>query len=211
MTENKNAFKEILTGDEFWDDRFRNLEKYGKVNVFNGEFEFIKCDTCRSPWIAHENIEKSEVCSRIKRKGEKFSDEEVLEVEEWIKRIPTFEMSLAKIDKRQRACHCDDCEKTFQNRYAYENHLVLEHRMNGREIVKEEKSNDTTLVNILSSMEKLLNRTMDSRKPAQLIKPKVPPLWIGQDFEVFEKEIREWKEDSSDEEYEKYSKLIENL
>ena len=61
-------------------------------------------------------------------------------------------------------------------------------------------------------MEKLLsNQNHNSQKPAQLVKSKLPPQWIGQAYEVFEKEIEEWNDASIEEEYEKYSKLMESL
>ena len=212
MTEKKHFF-EILSGDDLWNERISKLEDYGKVNSLNGDFEFIKCDICKSPWIAHEKTDNPEVCNRKKRKGDNFSSQEIKEVEDWIKAMPMFKLKLAQIDRRQRACYCDECGKTLTSRAAYESHLVTDHRiMNANEMKEENQSKDTTLVSILSTMEKLLSsQSHNSEKPAQLVKSKLPPQWIGQAYEVFEKEIEEWNDASKEEEYEKYSKLMESL
>ena len=55
-----------------------------------------------------------------------------------------------------------------------------------------------TLVNILSSMDKILTKTVENKKPTQFIKAKMPPSWIGQEYEVFEREMKEWSEMSGD-------------
>ena len=60
-------------------------------------------------------------------------------------------------------------------------------------------------------MEKMFNKSVDSQKPTQLVKPKLPPLWIGQAYEVFEKEVQDWSKASQEDDFEKYSKVIEGL
>ena len=106
--------------------------------------------------------------------------------------------------------------KVFKSRSSYENHLITVHKLTSNKIrmndVKDSSDNQNeTLVNILSSMEKILNKTVEDKKPTQLINAKMPPSWIGQDYEVFEKEMKEWSEMSGDDDYEKYVKTVENL
>ena len=210
MTDNKDIFNATVSNDDVWIERISKLDTFGAVDNITGEFKFKQCEICNSPWIAHETTENSTVCERVKR-GVKFSEAEIFNMEEWIKAIPLFRIKLAEIDQRQRACHCDDCSKTFKNRAAYETHLITEHKMMNYQGNEELGKENNSLIKILSTMEKMFNKSVDSQKPVQLVKPKLPPLWIGQAYEVFEKEVQDWSKASQEDDFEKYSKVMEGL
>ena len=216
IMESKNMFDDWIQEDDIWNDRLGKLEIFGDIDKLNGNFLFKKCQICNGPWIAHENIDDENVCKRIQKRDEKLSDVEVLGVESWIKEMPLYWARLAEIDTRKRACYCDSCAKTFPSRAKYENHLITKHRISTEKTTyKSDSKQDLTLLNILSNqntmLEKLVNKSVETPKPSQLLKPKLPPVWIGQEFEVFDKEVSEWTENNLEDEYEKYGKIIESL
>ena len=88
------------------------LENYGKLNLFNGNFEFHHCPHCKGPKLGHKDRE--EICKNKIEKGEL----KPLEVEE-VDRITTklqsvhkdmFAMKLAMLDTRASQIHWDGCD-----------------------------------------------------------------------------------------------------
>ena len=94
MTDNKDIFNATVSNDDVWIERISKLDTFGAVDNITGEFKFKQCEICNSPWIAHETTENSTVCERVKR-GVKFSEAEIFNMEEWIKAIPLFRIKLA--------------------------------------------------------------------------------------------------------------------
>ena len=129
IMENKNFYDGWLKEDDIWTERILKLNDFGSVDKVNGDFIFQSCKLCNGPWIAHEQIDDEKICDRITTRGQKFSKDEVVSIESWIRRMPIFSVQLAEIDQRYRACYCDSCAKTCKNRAAYENHLITEHKM----------------------------------------------------------------------------------
>ena len=215
IMETKDIHDGWLKEDDIWKERLLKLQDFGNVNNLNGDFIFTSCNLCNGPLIAHKTITDQESCERIKSRAQKLSKVEVANVESWIKEMPTFRVQLAEVDKRYRACFCDGCDKTYKNRAAYENHLVTVHKMSVEHNGLRAVNQDSTLMNILSNqntlMEKFFNKPVEAPKTAQLVKPKLPPHWIGQSFEVYEKEVTEWSAVNPEDEFDKYGKIIEHL
>ena len=124
-----------------------------------------------------------------------------------------FEVMLASIDTRQAAIKCSPCNVTFPTRFHLENHQKKNHKEAKAENFRQKKLIETLVKNQMNQTNILdkLATSADGQKTTQITKAKQPPLWIGQTFENFVKEMENWDKTNKDLPNVKYNDLVESL
>ena len=99
-----------------------SLEKFGQIENLAGDFIFLVCKECKVPLLAHQKC-----LSRDKTLH--WNEEQCNLISSNILQSPIFQAALAKIDSRNTATFCDECNKKFANQIIFENHLQIAHSL----------------------------------------------------------------------------------
>ena len=199
---NMEEFSETYKNSEALDEDIRKLEKFGHVSNRTGIFLFNRCRKCSGPLLGHIATESE--CEA------EHAIEMVDEIMEMMKKREMFECMLAFLDKRTAATKCSQCGETFSNRMNLENHCKKTHAVKEVERDNTQKDNDELMETIVGAIDKLTTASV-AGKTTQITKAKQPPLWIGQTFERFKKEVENWSSTNKDHASVKYSDLMESL
>ncbi len=106
------------TGEALLED-FQRMEKFGHVHK-SGVYVFDHCKKCFGPMFGH--IAKEAECAK-----ERYSTDEVVDMETEIENNICFEVGLARIDTRAVVKKCSMCNETFGNKLDTMNHMKMTH------------------------------------------------------------------------------------
>ena len=198
-----NLYKQ---GEDLMED-FHHMEKFGHVHR-TGVYVFDHCKQCLGPMFGHKAKEAE--CAK-----EKYTSDQVLDMEQEIENNMCFEAGLARIDKRSSAKKCNICNEEFENKLNMINHMKATH---GTAHGDKSGKMDDAIAQLANAVEQLVKKSTDNdpkkdfdKKTTQLTKAKLPPIWIGQSFDRFNQEVEAWNKSNKDEEYTKYMDLVESL
>ena len=195
------------------------LSAFGEINKLTGEFVFKICRNCNGPLFGH--IETEDNCDR-KTRAMKFKDEEAQSLMDHFKNLTFFKHAMLRLDDRPSQCYCDVCDKKLQCRSDYIMHMESTHMIKIRDQSFHESSASANSISdlanvmmqqtsILTKLQESASKTKSHPNTTQITKAHSPPIWVGQTFERFRKEIEDWSCNNKDSEYNKYNDFIESL
>ena len=163
--------------------------------------------------IGHEKEEKD--C-----KENRIDNETIGRLQDEVCAHYMFQNFRAAIDKRPKEIECKKCEKIFVNRLQREHHDMSVHGgVRSKDFAMESflsglvKTQETFMSGFADTMKVVVTNNTE-KKPVttmQITKAKLPPIWIGGDFERFKEEIEAWDKNNADSSMTKYAALIESL
>ena len=202
------------------DDDVRMLEKYGGIDPQNGDYLPFFCRGCDGPLLGH--IAEERECQ-----GPKMSAEQREILNDRIRNNEYFDVQLKFLDKRPSEIRCQPCNLIFHNAYRRRQHDKDKHGGKRAEEVSNESlcqelvnkiaenqiTNTSNMANILEKIVVAISKKEDETVPrtTQITKAKPPPSWVGQDYERFEKEVKNWEANNKDPPETKYRDFLENL
>ena len=170
-------------------------------------------------------LQKSEIV-----KGQKMSNDERQLLSDRIRQNEQFDVQLMFLDKRPSVIHCRPCSLVFQNAYRRRQHDKDKHGGKRAEeatgeslcqelvnkIAENQITNTSNMTNILEKIATAvvgISKKEDETIPrtTQITKAKPPPSWVGQDYERFEKEVKNWEANNKDPPETKYRDFLESL
>ena len=206
-----------------FDDDVRMLEKYGGIDPQNGDYLPHFCRGCEGPLLGH--IEEERDCQ-----GPKISNDERKILLNRIFENDHYDVALKFLDKRPSEIQCQPCSLVFQNAYRRRQHDKDKHGGKRAEeatgeslcqelvnkIAENQITNTSNMTNILEKIATAvvgISKKEDETIPrtTQITKAKPPPSWVGQDYERFEKEVKNWEANNKDPPETKYRDFLENL
>jgi hypothetical protein len=204
-----------------FDDEVRTLEKYGGIDPQSGDYLPFFCRVCDGPLLGH--IAEERDCQ-----GPKMSNDERQLLSDRIRQNEQFDVQLMFLDKRPSVIHCQPCSLVFQNAYRRRQHDKDKHGGKRAEedtnesslcqelvnkIAENQITNTSNMANILEKIVVAISKKEEETVPrtTQITKAKPPPSWVGQDYERFEKEVKNWEANNKDPPETKYRDFLENL
>ena len=181
------------------------LEKFGHVRKTDGDFVFHHCKNCGGPLLGHMKDEKD--CNADR----KWTKDEVDLIEYNLSSHGMFSINVARIDTRKTAIKCDICKKDFLNRMEKEQHIKIIHKDSSTSVVKEDPYDLAAIIAIGKTIGEQIAKGLEAKKSTQITKAKPPPMWVGQTFEKFRQEVDAWNTSNRDDDFTKYTDLVESL
>ena len=155
------------------DVKNHGIDEYLKHDT-HGRFGFYLCEGCAGPMLGHIQTK----CQH----GERYDDRMIKSFENWLERIPEFKK---QVGERM---------KNMEDRQAETQAKKL------REAVKEITNTNLQAVKEISNPLKEILERVGLREPnppnpatTQLIKARLPPVWVGQKFDKWKLEVKNGK------------------
>ena len=183
------------------EEDIKQLGRFGHVHR-SGRYMFLYCKKCTGSLLGPKKDEKD--CDE-----EKLDADLIADIEEKITEKPMFAMMLVSINKRTTAIKCPHYEETFLSRMNMENHMKKEHEKEN--INTDENSEILALVVSIGKAVKEMVKNNIGEKLTQITKAKQPPIWVGQSFDRYKKEVEAWEQSNKNTSITKYQDLLESL
>ena len=197
---------------ENFDDDVRMLDKFGGIDPRTGDYIPHYCRICDGPLLGHIAEEKD--CQ-----GPKLNNDERTAILAKIYNNEQYDVQLKFMDKRQSEIQCVPCNLVFQNAYRRRQHDKEKHGGKRAEEAKNDSLCQELMNKVAANQNKLseiviamANKEVETvPRTTQITKAKPPPSWVGQDYERFEKEVRNWENNNNDPPETKYRDFLESL
>ena len=151
---------------------FQHMEKFGHVHR-TGVYVFDHCKQCFGPMFGHKAKEAE--CAK-----EKYTSDQVLDMEQEIMTNMCFEAGLARIDTRSSAKKCNICNEEFENKLNMINHMKATH---GTAHGDKPGKMDDAIAQLANAVEQFVKKSTVNdpkkdfdKKTTQLTKAKLPPI-----------------------------------